>query len=74
MGHGSGNYSEGKMKTVGGKVVSGSAMGDNGIPPGIASGGANDATKKVESPGTWEASAKLVPPMNASPKGPPIAD
>ena len=74
MGGVSGNYSEGKMKGISGKVDAGSATGDKGIPPGIASGGAIDATKKVESPGTWEGGKALVPPMNASPKGPPIAD
>ena len=72
MGSMSGKYSEGKMRDVSGKVDSGSAMGDKQIVPGITGDGGGDVKKGVESPQT--SSKKQIPPMNASPKGPPIAD
>lgn len=72
MGSVSNKYTEGTMKGVSGKVDSGTAMGDKQIPPNIGSGGATDPKQKVDSP--LNSSKDQIPPMKASPKGPPIAD
>ena len=71
----SGKYSEGAMKSVGGKIDSGSGMGDKQIPPNIGSGGAGSETQGVNSPLQPTSSRKQIPPMSAKPSsGPPIAD
>lgn len=62
----------GGMKKVGGKVDSGSAMGDRQIPPGISSGGQSAAKQGVESP--LNTSKAQIPPMNANPVAKPTLD